>query len=316
MKIKNVSQYAGFVLGILYGIAFRLLSDMDHLSGLYDLFSITFIWIIPTLIGLFPILFSSNKLYLSPLKLFLYPIISVFLFLITTYLTGLEDVFCLFIMGIPCFIAAGVLGILLGAFLKDKIVNKKIYSIFLLPLILSPVENIFPNKSQVFKETHSVIIHKSASAIFPNLLEVQPINTIVYGNGFFQTVGIPTPINSKIFSKDSLLYRIGYFTDDLKLYESVEELKENHFVSFQVHLDKSELRDKPTDLHIMKSDYFKFGKISYELIPINNTTTKVVLSCEYTINSKMNFYANFWAKNIIADFEKRLLKSIKNNLEA
>lgn len=316
MNIKLNTQYLGFLLGVIYGLFFRLISDVESLDGFYNVFSITFIWVIPTLIGLFPIMFSSSKLYLSPRKLVLYPIITICLFLITTLVTGLEDIFCLFIIGIPFFIAAGVLGILLGTYMRDKIVKKKIYSIFLLPLILNPVENLIPNKSGQFQVEHSIIINKNKSDIFPNLLEVQAINEEQYGNGFFQIVGIPKPINSKMFRSKENTHRIGYFTDNFQLYESIDLLKENEFVSFQIHLDKSRLRNKPTDIHLIQSDYFKFGKISYSLIEIDMNKTKVILSCDYILNSKMNAYANFWAEKMISDFEKRLLNSIKTNIES
>lgn len=315
MNIKSNTQYLGFLLGIIYGLFFRLISNVESLNGFYNVFSITFIWVIPTLIGLFPIMFSSSKLYLSPIKLVLYPIITICLFLVTSLISGLEDVFCLFIIGIPFFIAAGVIGILLGSFMKDRIINKKIYSIFLLPLILNPVENLIPNKSEEFKVEHSIIINKSSADIFPNLLEVQKISEKQYGNGFFQIIGIPKPLSSKMYEDGKTFYRIGYFTDDFKLYESINLLKENEFVSFQIHLDKSHLRNKPTDIHLIKSDYFKFGEISYRLIKIDENKTKVILSCDYILNSKMNSYENFWAKKIISDFEIRLLNSIKSNLE-
>lgn len=316
MKKKSISQYLGFILGIIYGLFFRLISGIESLDGFYNVYSITFIWVIPTLIGLFPIMFSSSKLYQSPLKLFLYPVITICLFLITTLVTGLEDIFCLFIIGIPFFIAAGVIGILLGIYMKDKIINKKVYSIFLLPLILNPVENLIPNKSEEFKVEHSILINRKKSDIFPNLLEVQSINEKQYGNGFFQIIGIPKPLNSKMYNDSENSYRIGYFTDDFKLYESIDELIENEFVSFQIHLEKSQLRNKPTDLHLVQSNYFEFGKISYKLVRVSENSTKVVLTCDYTLNSKMNTYANFWAEKIISDFEKRLLKAIKSNMEA
>lgn len=316
MKKKLFSQYIGIALGVIYGLVFRLIVDIDYLDGLYNLYSITFVWIVPILVGLLPIIFSSNKLYLSPFKLFFYPIITVFLFLIVTLIVKLEDIFCLFIIGIPFFIAAGVAGVLLGSFVKDKVVNRKIYSLFLLPLILNPIENLFPNTSEEFSVEHSIIINKSRSDVFPNLLEVQTINEEQYGNGFFQLVGIPKPINSKIYKSNEENYRLGFFTDNFKLYESIAELKENEFVSFQIHLDKSQLRNKPTDIHLIKSDYFKFGKISYKLIEIDHNKTKVILSCDYILDSKMNSYANFWAESIIIDFEKRLLKSIKKNIES
>lgn len=315
MNIKLGSQYLGFVLAIVYGLTFRLIADVDGMEDLYSIYSITFIWIVPILMGLLPILFSSNKIYLSKLKLIFYPIITIFLFLIITLVTRLEDIFCLLILGIPFFISAGVIGILLGTFVKNKVINKKLYSIFLVPFILNPVENMLPNTIEEFYVEKTIIINKSKVEVFPNLLEVKTIGEEQYGNGFFQMIGIPKPLKSKIYHKNESTYRIGYFTEDFKLFESIDEFRENEFVSFQIHLNKSKLRDKPTDIHLIKSDYFKFGKISYKLIEVNKNATKVVLSCNYTLNSKMNFYANFWAKTIIADFEERLLKSIKENIE-
>lgn len=185
-----------------------------------------------------------------------------------------------------------------------------------MPLILNPAENLIPNKSEEFKVEHSIIINKNRGEIFPNLLEVQTINEKQYGNGFFQIIGIPQPINSKMYNDGENSYRIGYFTDNFKLYESIDQSIENEFVSFQIHLDKSQLRNQPTDIHLVKSDYFKFGIISYKLIEVDTTKTKVILSCDYLLNSKMNLYANFWAEKIISDFEKRLLKSIKINIES
>src|SRR5690606_7033080 len=114
-----------------------------------------------------------------------------------------------------------------GTYMKDKMINKKVYSIFLLPLILNPIENIIPNKSEEFKVEHSIIINKNKSEIFPNLLEVQTIDEKQYGNGFFQIVGIPKPLNSKIYSDGENRYRIGYFTDDFELYESIDTMEEN-----------------------------------------------------------------------------------------
>lgn len=267
------------------------------------------------IIGLFPILFTNTEIYKSKTKLFFYPVITILLFLISALLTRLEDLICLLIIGFPFLIAAGIVGLLMGVFVKDRIKNKKIYSIILLPFILNPIENVLPNKTETFNVTTAITINSGNENIFPNLLEVPKISENEYSNGFFQKIGIPRPIESKMIKDKTKLYRIGKFTDNMQLYETVSEIKPNVFVNFKIDLNKSILRDTPTDQHLLKSDYFNFENINYTLIPISNNQTKVILNCEYRISSKMNSYANFWAKNIIKDFEERLLKSIKYKLE-
>jgi len=267
------------------------------------------------LIGLFPILFANTEIYKSKLKLFFYPIITILLFLISALLTRIEDLICILIIGIPFLIAAGIIGILTGAFVRHRIQNKALYSILLLPLILNPIENILPNKTEVFNVSTAILINSDKKNIFPNLLEVPKISEEEYSIGFFQKIGIPRPIESKTFKNSTGLYRIGVFTDNLKLYETVSEIQQDEFVNFKIDLSKSTLRDTPTDQHLLKNDYFNFKNIYYQLIPITNNKTKVILNCEYTINSKMNSYANFWAETIIKDFEERLLQAIKYKLE-
>lgn len=313
--MKQKSQYLGIFLGVIYGLIIRILGDNEIFEDYYNIYSISFLWVTPIVIGLFPILFSSNEIYKSKAKLFFYPIITIILFLIAALITRIEDLVCLLIIGLPFLLVAGVIGLLLGAFVKDRIKDKKLYSIILIPLLLNPIENLIPNKEEVYSVSSEIVINKNKAEIFPNLLSVPTISDDEYKNGFYQKIGIPRPVNSEILTNENQMYRIGHFTDDLKLYEYVSEIKENEFVNFKIDLSKSQLRETPTDQHLLKSNYFNFENINYSLEYISETKTKIILNCDYKIESKMNFYANFWAKSIIGDFEKRLLESLKTKLE-
>jgi len=182
-------------------------------------------------------------------------------------------------------------------------------------LLFNPIENLFPNKVEIHNVSSEIIINTNKAEIFPNLLSVPTIAESEYTNGFYQTIGIPRPISSEILTNENQTFRIGHFTDDLKLFEYVTEIRENEFVNFKIDLSKSQLRATPTDQHLLKSNYFNFENISYTLEYISDNETKIILNCEYKIDSKMNFYANFWAKSIIGDFEERLLNSLKLKLE-
>ncbi|WP_312312431.1 hypothetical protein [Empedobacter brevis] len=148
--MKQKTQYLGIVLGAIYGLLIRILGDQENLEDFYNIYSISFLWITPIIIGLFPILFSSNEIYKSKIKLFFYPIITVILFFIIALITRMEDLVCLLIIGLPFLIIAGIIGLLLGAFVKNKVKDKKLYSILLIPLLLNPVENLVPNKTESY----------------------------------------------------------------------------------------------------------------------------------------------------------------------
>lgn len=311
--MKQKFQYLGIFLGVIYGLLIRILGDNEILEDYYNIYSISFLWVTPIIIGLLPILFSSNEIYKA--KIFFYPIITVILFLITALITRIEDLLCLLIIGLPFLLIAGLIGLLLGTFVKDRVKDKKLYSIILIPFLINPIENLIPNKEEIYNVSSEIIINKNKAEIFPNLLSVPTISENEFTNGFYQAIGIPRPINSEIFTNGNQIFRIGHFTDDLKLYEYVSEIKESEFVNFKIDLSKSQLRATPTDQHLLKSNDFNFENINYTLEYISDSETKIILSCDYRIESKMNFYANFWAKSIIGDFEERLLKSLKLKLE-
>ncbi|WP_276682363.1 hypothetical protein [Empedobacter brevis] len=110
--MKQKTQYLGIALGAIYGLLIRILGDQENLEDFYNIYSISFLWITPIIIGLFPILFSSNEIYKSKIKLFFYPIITVILFFIIALITRMEDLVCLLIIGLPFLIIAGIIGLL------------------------------------------------------------------------------------------------------------------------------------------------------------------------------------------------------------
>ncbi|MFT5617634.1 MAG: hypothetical protein ACI85I_000859 [Arenicella sp.] len=294
------TQYIGILLGGLYGLTYRTLCESPKSTELFDfnIYSISFIWILPIAIGVIPLLFATKEIVKSRTKQFFFPILSVFIFFIFALSIGLEDWLCILIIAIPFLLVAGIAGLVLGSFMK-KHKAENLYSILFLPFLLSPLESQFPNSKEQFHVQNEIIINSGKSEVWNILIEVPEISDDEYEMGFLNYIGIPRPIKSKLEYVNGKQYRVGYFTDDLKLFESISKLDSTNFVSFDIHIDKSELRDLPTDKHLLGSNYFQFQNISYELVSLDNHVTKLILSCDYTIESKMNGYAGFWANVIV-----------------
>lgn len=310
-------QYIGILLGAAYGYCYRLICGNDGVNGIYEdynIYSISFIWILPIIISIIPILFAKKEIIESKWKQFVFPFLSVFLFFIFTLSSGIEDWLCILIIAFPFLLTAGIVGLILAPIIKNRKSNK-LYSIVLLPFIVSPMESLIPNKNEHFIVESKIVIDTDKQTVWENLIEVPEIKDNEYKKGFFNYIGLPRPIKSELKIINETEYRIGYFSDELKLYETISKIEPLKFVEFNIHINESELRDLPTDKHLLKSDYFSFGNISYKLIEISPNKTELILHCDYTLDSKMNGYANFWAKKIIKDFESRLLNSLKLKIE-
>ncbi|MFK7921545.1 MAG: hypothetical protein AB8H47_06285 [Bacteroidia bacterium] len=310
-------QYLGILLGAIYGISYRLLCEntlFDGMDDYYNIYSISFLWVLPIVISILPILIGGEEVLSSKWKQFFFPILSVFLFFIIAMTSGVEDWICILIIAFPFLLAAGLVGLLAG-YLLNKRNENGLFSLLLLPLLLGPVENQLPNSKEMFNVEQSIIIKASQEAIWDNIIEVPEISKDEYRSGLLNRLGIPRPIKSELKLIKGEEYRIGYFSEGLKLYETIIEEDSLVFVKFKIEIDKSELRDTPTDQHLLKSDYFKFVDISYRITALGNGDSKLRLNCNYSIESKMNSYANFWAKIILKDFEVRLLEVLKAKLE-
>ena len=308
-------EYIGIILGGIYGLIYRLLCERnDEIIFDFNIFSISFIWILPIAIGLIPILISNQAIQNSKAKQVLYPVGSVLVFFIIALVSRLEDLVCILILTIPFTVVAGISGLIFSQIIKKRKSNK-LFSIVLIPFLLVPVESNFSNKSKSYTIDSKIIINATKKDIWSKIIEVPEIQDSEYEYGFYNYIGIPRPVKSELKEIEGEEYRIGHFTDNLKLFEKITRIDTLSFVEFKIELEKSILRDIPTDKHILKSDYFKFKNISYNLTEINVESVELQLNCEYSIESRMNWYANFWAKGIIKDFEEKLLKVLKKKIE-
>ncbi len=310
-------RYIGILLGAIYGLIYRLFCEPNiYQNPFFDfnIYSISFLWVLPIVIGIIPILVAKDEMLHHSWRQFSYPIYSVSLFFMLVLLTRLEDFLCLLILAFPFLFGAGIVGLIAGT-IMEKIDTRKLYSIVLLPLIIIPIESQFQNKPQTFTVENSIIINTNKANVWSFLVEVPEITAAEYDKGFFNYLGIPRPVKSQLEKVNGEIFRVGYFSDDLKLYETISEKDSLNFINFKINLEKSQLRDLPTDKHLLQSDYFKFDDISYRLITLQNGKTKLILSCHYNMESKMNWYANFWATKVIEDFEVKLLKVLKQKAE-
>lgn len=114
MLKKYYSRFGGILIGGLYGLLMRIIFGLNFKGDFADLFSITFVWLVPIIVGLTPLMFSTKE-DLSRIEYrFLKPILAVLTFFILCYWAGREDIICILIISIPFLIVAGISGVILG----------------------------------------------------------------------------------------------------------------------------------------------------------------------------------------------------------
>jgi hypothetical protein len=97
----------GILIGVTYGLATRLIFGEEA-----TLASVTYLFVIPTILGIIPILFTDKEKLKAYRNIIFIPWLTVGCFFMTLFLFGIEDFICMLILAAPFFLL-GTLGALL-----------------------------------------------------------------------------------------------------------------------------------------------------------------------------------------------------------
>lgn len=311
LKQKHGLLIIGIALGITYGLVTRLVFGQKA-----TLASVTYLFIIPTILGIIPLMFADNEKLKSYRNILFIPWLTVATFFLTLFLFGIEDFICLLVLAAPFFIL-GTIGALIYRIVQiNKQKSKgKLFTLVLLPFLFSPLEEYIKTPSDIFNVKSEIIIDATPEKIWNNIVEVQRIDPTEYNAGFFNSIGIPRPISASVDKKEPGGQRIGNFEGGLKFIETITEYSENQKVSFDIKIDPSTVRQKVFDQHVLNGNYFKFVDATHQLTELKNGQVKLTLSSSYQLTSTINFYGQFWGNIILTDFQDRLLNVIENRCE-
>ena len=301
----------GISIGVLYGLITRIAFDEKA-----SLASITYLFIIPAVLGIVPLAFANDEQLKSYKHIIFIPWLTTATFFLTMYLIGLEGFICLLILAGPFFIL-GTIGAFIYRLIHLKRKNRKgeLLSILIIPFLLAPLEQTIDSPSTIYQVESEVIISSTVENIWVNIIEVAPIAEDEYETGFFNQIGIPRPISAKVDKKEVGGQRTGNFEGGLEFKERITEYQQYHAVAFSIEVTPESIRHNVFDQHVLDGNYFNFVDASYSLIEQENRDILLRLSSNYQLTSKINLYGKFWGDIILEDFQERLLSVIANRCE-
>lgn len=311
LKQKYGLLIIGIVLGIAYGLVTRLVFGQKA-----TLASVTYLFIIPTILGIIPLMFADNETLKSYRNIIFIPWLTVATFFLTMFLFGIEDFIRLLVLAAPFFILSTIGALIYRLVQINREKSKgKLLTLVLLPFLLAPIEEYIKSPSDTFNVKSEVIINAPPQLIWDNIVEVETINQGEYNSSFFNSIGIPRPLSATVDKKELGGQRIGNFEGGLKFIETITEYEVNKKISFDIKIDPTTVRQKVFDQHVLNGNYFTFVDATYTLTELKNEQVKLTLSSSYQLTSTINFYGKFWGDIILTDFQDRLLNVIETRCE-
>lgn len=311
-----MDKIKGLLYGVIYGLVARaifLLELSDNaLIPTYGLMTISFMFLVPFVVGLivaynYDAVTSSRKI----VKLSM-PIFGVIGLISVTVLMGGEGIICA-LMALPIFALMSLLGGFVGVrvFYRDKSKVKLSFVLFI-PFLFVPIENYLGLTEKIFIEETSIDIVSDKKTVWENITRVKEISNEENNYTLFQFMGFPRPIQAELDTIAVGGVRKAVFDRGLFFTEIVTVVELHHILAFEIKADPNSIPPTALDEHVLVGGkYFDVLEGKYEIEEIDGNKIRLHLTSEFRLSTSFNFYSGFWAKLIMRDIQKNILKIIK-----
>jgi hypothetical protein len=314
-KLKNI--IIAFGIATLYALIVRLTFGVKAWGSLFSVMSITFLFLLPSIIGALTVYLSDLEKVKKTWYRICAPWLPILLFLLITLAFAIEGWAC-WLMILPVFLIAASIGGLFGGYLKLKKRNDKlnISLLVLIPFLISPVEQLIEKIPGTYKAYTYIDIHSNTEKIWKNVTRVKTIEKDDDTGYLTAFLGFPRPLKAELNYNGVGAYREAIFTNGLIFREAVIEYEENKKMVFSIKANTYEIPSTTLDEHILiGGKYFDVLNGTYELEKMEEGKFRLHLYSNFKMNTTFNFYAGWWGKIIMKDIQNNILQVVKKRAE-
>lgn len=317
--MNKTLKYILLAFGIptLYAMMLRFIFGLDTWNKLLTVMSLSFLFIMPAVIGILTVYLSPYERSRSWLYRILAPWTPVILFFMLTLLSGQEGWAC-WMMIMPLFLVIASVGGIIGAYLKHRKYSNKlnISIVVLLPFLAAPLENLIEKVPGTHTAYTYIDIDAPAEKIWDEVTRVREIPEEQDKGYLTRFLGFPRPVKAELNYEGVGAYREAIFTKGLVFHESVSEYEDNKKMVFSIKAHPHEIPSSTLDEHVViGGDYFDVLNGTYELEPMKDGIHRLHLYSRFKINTTFNFYAGWWATLIMKDIQNNILQVEKLRAE-
>ncbi|OYU95721.1 MAG: hypothetical protein CFE21_11320 [Bacteroidetes bacterium B1(2017)] len=326
--MKKIINWKGLLYGVVYGLVSRAIFALEDFRGeeygtallpTYGLMTISFLFIVPFVIGLITAYHQDEITSSRKIALITMPIFAILGLVGISVLSGKEGIICA-LMALPVFLFMSLLGGFIGVrIFKRNRKTKNVYvSLFvLLPFIIAPLENQLGLTDKVFTEHTTIEIKGSDKLVWDHITRVKEISEIENNSSLFQFMGFPRPIKAELDTLAVGGIRKAIFARGLFFTETVTQMEPNKILAFNIVADPKSTPPKALDEHVMVGGkYFDVLEGKYEIEKLSDSKLILHLTSQFRLSTRFNFYSGLWSKLIMKDIQENILEIIKIRVEA
>ncbi|GGK76210.1 hypothetical protein ACD591_06135 [Rufibacter glacialis] len=308
----NLRLTYGIILAALYAVVMLCLISADH-----TLVSISYVFILPLVIGSIPVLFSTKEQLLSYKSLIIIPWGSILLFVLLAFLLKLEGIICLVIIVAPFIMLATVAAFVIRLFrLHAKGPKTPLYSLLVLPLLFLVVERHITPEDSFHTVTTSLEIQAPPPRVWEHVKNVKDIRPQEIQSHFIHLINVPKPVTGHLDREGENATRFISWDKGIQFKFDIQEWTEGQGFTYQVTLDEHSIPPNTLDEHVMVGgQFFDVVKGSYHITPLPSGAALLSLTSTYRVTTTFNAYCALWADFLMDDLHQMILEVIKGRSE-
>lgn len=229
-----------------------------------------------------------------------------------------EGVICLAMIS-PIWIISATVGIRVIKKLHKKFdyLTNLHCSIFIaLPFILSMMQGYFPENTQVYTVSRSVVINMPVEKIWPSLLSLPEIDESEGQWNISQSLlRIPRPSSAIVKDYNGMHIRHAKWGKTISFEEHITTWDLNSALRWNFVFPNDSIHQH-TDRHISPDGaHLKIIDGGYTLKALSPEQTEITLDTVYSAKTPINAYSALWGELILGDIQNNILKIIKTRNE-
>jgi len=314
-KIIKNQYFHAIVMPVAYAMLMRFLFNISNLSSLFALMSISFLFVVPFVMGALAVYFAPIERTRNNAFTILFPWVPLTVFAIVTLFVELEGWAC-WMMVFPIFMVFASIGGLLGKSFQKKHDTIMVSVLVLLPLFAAPLEAWMGRSKEQFKAYNYIDIEAPADKIWGLVTRVSKISEAEDSGWLNRMLGFPRPVEAELNYEGVGAYRKAIFTNGLVFHETVTHYDHQKSMSFTIKANPHEIPSTTLDEHVVVGgNFFDVLNGTYELEQLGDNKYRLHLYSHFTLNTTFNFYAGIWAKWIMKDIQRNILAVEKRRAE-
>ena len=310
------SRLKTLLIGLAAGVVYAFLSMLVVYHFHQDV-SITYIFVLPVILGALPVLFSTKEQLEAYKTYLIMPWLVTFTFFVLSFVTGFEGMICLVIIVGP-FLILGSLGAFIFRLIKLKSSGKgtKLYFSLFLPVVVLVFETGLQPSDKTYTVSTDITVNAGQVDVWRHVKNVKDIQAREIRTHFVHLIGVPKPISAELDKEAVGGVRSITWEKGIKFSEKITQWNEGDGFSYDIDVDPSSIPPKTLDEHVMIGGrYFDVLHGSYLLRTVSPGQTRITLRCTYRVSTNLNLYSRVWANFILNDFHEMILEVIKARCE-